>query len=230
MTLARRVTANISGVVVRYASPGCKEWAEGLAREAEFIEDDMSALRWAMGSTRVLLDRREAPITSLADVPDAAQHLSKLVRKGTVTYAFLFMLVFIYALRLLNAGGSSQQRISCGVAVLTAISLGVVDFIQRRTQRATQAEDVGTWALYYRSELERQRDFYFNGSAIHFESFAFFIFIGCVFAQDGGVRGNPIFFAYQVLVYLFWESFIYWRRWQFQHRIDELDAIVKGAR
>ena len=228
MTLVRRVAMKISGVVVSYASPGCKEWAWGLAREAEFVEGDWSALGWALGSSRVLLDRREAPVTSLADVAGAARRFSESVRKGTVTYAFLFLWVFIYALRLLNAGGSSEQRFSCGVAVLTAICLGVSELIHRRTQQAPQTEDMGAWALYYRSELERQRDFYFpGGTARYFDSFVFFILIGCVFTQDGGARGNPIFFAYEVLVYLLWESFILWKRWQFQRRIDELDAVLE---
>ena len=65
MTLIRRVALTISDEVVRWASPGCKEWAEGLEREAAVIESDWAALRWAIGSTRVLLDRRPAPLTSL---------------------------------------------------------------------------------------------------------------------------------------------------------------------
>jgi hypothetical protein len=221
----------IAGVVVRSASPGCKEWAEGVAREVEFIEGDLSALWWTIGSSRVLLDRREAPMTSLADVAGAARRFSESVRKRTTTYAFLFLWVFIYALRLLNGGGSSEQRFSCGVAVLTAICLGVFELIHRLSLQAPQTEDMEAWALYYRSELERQRDFYFHGGkAPHFDSIVFFILIGSVFAQDGGVRGNPVFFAYEVLVYLLWESFVYWQRRQFQRRIDELDAVLKETR
>ena len=77
MTLVRRVAMKISGGVVRYASPGCKEWAEGLAREAEFIEGDWAALGWALGSARVLLDRRGAPMTSLADVAARGRRFSE---------------------------------------------------------------------------------------------------------------------------------------------------------
>lgn len=53
--------------VVWLASPGCKEWAEGLEREAAVIESDWAALRWAMGSTRVLLDRRVNPVGALRE-------------------------------------------------------------------------------------------------------------------------------------------------------------------
>ncbi|AEU38980.1 hypothetical protein [Granulicella mallensis] len=59
MTLIRKWALKVSSAVVRYASPGCKEWAEGLAREVDFIEGDWAALSWAIGSTRVLLDRRQ---------------------------------------------------------------------------------------------------------------------------------------------------------------------------
>lgn len=59
MTLVREWALKVSSAVVRYASPGCKEWAEGLAREIDFIEGDWAALGWAIGSTRVLLDRRQ---------------------------------------------------------------------------------------------------------------------------------------------------------------------------
>jgi hypothetical protein len=61
MTLIRKGALKVSSAVVRYASPGCKEWAEGLAREIDFIAGDWAALSWAMGSTRVLLNRQRGP-------------------------------------------------------------------------------------------------------------------------------------------------------------------------
>jgi hypothetical protein len=61
MTLPRKLAQAIVKLVVRYASPGCQPWAEGLAIEIDHIPNDWTALRWSLGSTRVLLDRREAP-------------------------------------------------------------------------------------------------------------------------------------------------------------------------
>lgn len=58
MTVIRTLAIAISERVARWAAPGCKDWAEGLAREVQFIESDWRALSWAIGSTRVLLDRR----------------------------------------------------------------------------------------------------------------------------------------------------------------------------
>src|SRR5579875_696126 len=58
MTALRSFALKISRWVVRWASPGCMDWAEGQARELAYIESDWRALAWASGSTRVLLDRR----------------------------------------------------------------------------------------------------------------------------------------------------------------------------
>jgi hypothetical protein len=58
VTLVRRAAVAVSGFVVRHAAAGSREWAEGLEREVEYIESDWRALVWALGSARVLLDRR----------------------------------------------------------------------------------------------------------------------------------------------------------------------------
>jgi len=86
MTPIRKLALGISARVVRWSSPGCKEWAEGLAREAVVIESDWAALRWSLGSTRVLLDRRAAPLTTLDEVADATYRLmdGALVRIGLI--------------------------------------------------------------------------------------------------------------------------------------------------
>ena len=65
MTFIRRKALEISSWVTWLASPGRKEWAEGSERETAVIESDLAALRWALGSMCILLDRREAPMISL---------------------------------------------------------------------------------------------------------------------------------------------------------------------
>lgn len=64
MSPVRKLALRISGAVARWAAPGCKEWAEGLEREVEFIPSDWRTLGWALGSTRVLLERRANPAAS----------------------------------------------------------------------------------------------------------------------------------------------------------------------
>lgn len=56
----RRFAVRLSAWVVRWSSPGCKDWAQGLSREIEYIEGDWAALVWSIGSTRILLDRRRS--------------------------------------------------------------------------------------------------------------------------------------------------------------------------
>jgi hypothetical protein len=65
MTFIRRKALEISSWVTWLASPGCKEWAEGLEREVAFIDSDWRALGWAIGSARLLLEPQEAPLRSL---------------------------------------------------------------------------------------------------------------------------------------------------------------------
>ena len=80
MSLIREVAGGISRFVVRHASPGSKEWAEGLAREADFVESDWKALAWSLGSMRVLLSYREAPLRSLDDLSTEAGKYAERMR------------------------------------------------------------------------------------------------------------------------------------------------------
>jgi hypothetical protein len=78
MTRVRKLALEISSWVTWLAAPGCKEWAEGLEHEVAFIESDWSALRWAIGSTRIVFVRRGSPIRSLEDVPAASREFLDL--------------------------------------------------------------------------------------------------------------------------------------------------------
>jgi hypothetical protein len=60
VTTVRSLAVQLSKFVARHASAGSCEWAAGLTREIEFIEGDWRALVWALGSMRVLLERRSA--------------------------------------------------------------------------------------------------------------------------------------------------------------------------
>ncbi len=228
MTLVRRVAMKISGVVVvRYASPGCRDWAEGLAREVEFIEDDWDALRWAIGSTRVLFDRREAPMTSLADVADRGRRLSERVSKESSGYAYPLIVAFPYLLRFLYAH-SWQQRIGCGLVIVTAIYLSGVLRVQWR-KREDLWSDNTELAPYCRLELARQRDFLQSGVGKSLYFATILNFMGMVFAQKGGVRANPVVTALCVSACVL--VTVSWRRpRQVQRQIDEVDAVLKEIR
>jgi len=73
MRLIRRLAVRISKKSVERAKPGCKEWAEGLEREVEFIEGDWRALGWATGSLGVLLRNPPKPLGNAEEIARAGR-------------------------------------------------------------------------------------------------------------------------------------------------------------
>ena len=73
MSLIRKIANGIADLVVRYASPGSKEWAEAMQAELVSIESDWRALAWACSGMRVLFAIRPAPLRTLDDLNEAAQ-------------------------------------------------------------------------------------------------------------------------------------------------------------
>jgi hypothetical protein len=159
MTVIRKLALSISETVVRWAAPGCKEWAEGLARELAFIESDWRALRWSIGSTRVLLEPREAPIGSLAEVPGAAHRFVDSVRTGSNLWVILLQGP-IYLFNYFWAK-SGQQHLGCALVVFGTVAGGINILIERLRLKEPWRDDVyddqGACALFYKAELERQR-------------------------------------------------------------------------
>ena len=159
MTLVRRAALEISSRVVRWASPGCKEWAEGLEREAEVIESDWAALRWALGSTRVLLDRRRAPLTSLDEIPAETQKLVEMARKHvgillamSTTFGLIDLLGFFRA-------RSNMGRAGASLVVLAWILAGTYLLMERRRLKepwkAHLYDDLVACARFYKEQLKR---------------------------------------------------------------------------
>jgi hypothetical protein len=160
MTLLRKLAFRISAFVERHASPGCKEWAEGLARELAFVEGDWAALGWALGSTRVLLDYREAPMRSLADVPPAAHKFVERLRNG---YGLWFILLQgpVYFVAKLFRAADWMERAGCAVVVLGSV-LGWIFWLTERHRLKEPStdetyDDPAVCALFYKAELERYR-------------------------------------------------------------------------
>jgi hypothetical protein len=55
MSAARRLASRLLRAVIRHASAECRDWANAMLRELDFIESDWAALFWAMGSTTAIL-------------------------------------------------------------------------------------------------------------------------------------------------------------------------------
>ena len=92
----------------------CKEWAEGLAREAAVIESDWAALRWALGSTRILLQDRD-PLESPAEVPMAAAMLAGQIRQRTWIICPIVLFEAVCFAGFFPPMHSPMQRAGCGL-------------------------------------------------------------------------------------------------------------------
>jgi|GEM_PF-1985980 len=147
MSPIRKLAVRISGTVVRWASPGCKEWAEGLAREVEFIGSDWSALGWAIGSLQVVLDRRQAPIGS-GSKPARPSRLK-------VMFWLLYLEVCFWSgMEMLTATGW-QQRLGWGLVLLAWgywAACSVLNWLRDRWQPSTS--DIEAYRRFLRTGLE----------------------------------------------------------------------------
>ena len=54
MPAARRLAIRVLRAVARHAPDECRDWANAMLRELDFIEGDWAALFWAMGSTTAI--------------------------------------------------------------------------------------------------------------------------------------------------------------------------------
>jgi hypothetical protein len=152
MTRVRRMAVDISNWIVGMASQGSREWAEGLAREVTFIEGDGTALRWALGSVRVLFDR-SAPINSLADALAIAKKYVKSVRGGGAGLIIVITQGPWYAYRFFHAT-SPHMRAGCAMVVFSAIAAIILLLIEWRKMKEPPSDDILVSALFYKTELE----------------------------------------------------------------------------
>jgi hypothetical protein len=223
MTLTRKLALKFSDAVVRYASPGCKEWAEGLARELPSIASDGRALSWAVGSVRVLFDYREAPLGSLADVPAAAQKFVELTRNSLGMWFFIFQGP-LYAWKFFDAR-TWLERAGCALIVVSSMAAWILWLIERRRlkepTRDNFYDDFAASALFYKTELERRRTTFLIQAAVVFGSCA-----GVVFASRGGIRAHAIFSAVVVLISLTAVPFIAHVLRTNRRRMERLDALL----
>jgi hypothetical protein len=223
MTPMRKLALKISHLVVRYASPGSKEWAEGLAREVAFIENDWSALAWAFGSTRLLLDYREAPIGSLADVPSAAQKFVESMRRGAVEWIFILLSPF-YVLKFFHSTWW-PERAGCVLVILSSISAGIFLFMERRRLKDPPSDniyhDLIACAQFYRAELERRR------STVWIPTSAVFGWIvGTMLSDRGNLYFHAVFSAGIVLLALAASPVFAVAQRINRRRIGRLDALL----
>jgi hypothetical protein len=226
MTLLRRLALKISNTVVEYASPGAKEWAQGLAREAAFIESDWAALAWALGSVRVLFDYREAPMGSLAELPAAARRFAKSKRSGNGTWIFVFYLTLRAGDKFFRAANGSE-RIGYGMTVLGSICWGILVLIEwRREIKMPPSDDTSALIQFYKAGLERLRDLYRSPKVWIVFIAVNFYFLGMILAQPGGVHAHPAWCAALGLAWVGFALLFQRGRRINRRRLERLEALL----
>jgi hypothetical protein len=63
MTAIRKLALQILNVAVRHAAPAAQDWGTAMLRELDFVEGDLDALFWALGSATVLFKHLEVPMS-----------------------------------------------------------------------------------------------------------------------------------------------------------------------
>jgi hypothetical protein len=158
MTTARRLALRILNIVVRFASPGAQDWAKAMLREMDFIENDWTALLWALGSTRILLWRRDAPLAELCDVPRAARRFQKQISRRNLREYAASAFVIVGVGYYISAFHSALIRTGCALVIVGTLFV-VYTLHKRGSARTVSAEfELRTCMDFHRKELQRQRD------------------------------------------------------------------------
>jgi hypothetical protein len=223
MTLLRKLALKISNEVVIWASPGSKEWAEGLAREVPFIMSDWAALRWSLGSIRVVFDRREVPIASLEEVPAQFQKFVDRFIYGALGLWFPIFrgpqsaFEFFY-------GGSELRRFGSAFVVLASLS-GLIYWLFERYRLKRQLTDdildsAVDSALCYKAALRRQC------SAIWIPAFAFSSFAVGIVLEQGGLRAVPFFGSLLIILGICYVLGLRMIQRVCERRIERLDVLL----
>jgi hypothetical protein len=238
MTTARRLALKISHTVLRMASPGAEDWAKALLREMDFIENDWAALLWALGGTRILLriksrcSPREVPVTGVADIPRAAQNLAGKVRARTLSIVVTVFESVAFGCILFLVPNPIQKLGS--LLTVAAMLYMTYQLLARRVRKVPGETGPRDYAVCYRAELARQRDFhrgwwFWSRLAIMLTGLLLFC-IGGVLAEPKYLPGYATLAACFVGVCAVAVPANLRLARKYQSQIDELDAIQRAAR
>ena len=222
MTLLRRIAVRISQKAVEKAKPGCREWAEGLAREVAFIQSDWRALAWALGCWRVLLRNPPKPLGTPEEIARAGRIYAGN-REHVPPMAALIMATQVINFGLRASGHLSiAQRAGLAVAAVNAAYLAVVTWLETRMLPRPDDMDDIAWIAFYRSELVRVRDLYSGFGSLYRPAIVLWfagLFLDapqpsltyCVFAVGAPIGGVALLNLVD----------------RFQRRIDQVDSALK---
>lgn len=220
-----RVAEGISRFVVRHASSGSREWAEGLAREADFVESDWKALAWSLGSVRVLFSYREAPLRSLEDLSTEAEKYAERSRHrfGSTDAIWIGNLIYTLCWSVhLMVAKRFQDRIGYSLIALGYVTLTIHTLIlSRKAYDVPDRDDSAGIVRYYKTGLEgvcRLNSLSFLIDA----SFMTFVGVGFTIVYKGQLLEFLIGFVWIVNIVLFFQ-----KRQNNLRRLEEIEAILR---
>jgi hypothetical protein len=226
MRLVRGVAEGISRFVVHYASPGSREWAEGLAREADFVESDWKALAWSLGSVRVLFSYREAPLRSQGDLSVEAGKYAERMRHrfsstggvwiGNLIQALCGIVCLMMSKHLHERIGYSL--VVSGFALMTIHAL----VLRLKAYDVPDRDDPAGMVQYYKTGLERAC----SPRTLSFIGVVSFIFFAGAFSLVSEGR------FFELLIGLVWIALIalaLQKRQNNLRRIGEIEAILRKS-
>jgi len=232
MTRLRKLATNISSLVLRAASPAAKDWAQASAQEIAFIENDWAALRWALGSSKVLFRIcEEVPLQTLSGVPLATQRLAKqtTVRARQICIVTVFE-VWVFARSLWHIHNPVRRT---GIyLVIAALAYCAAQVLARRGRRVPHQADLSAQIVHYRDELERERRFHsgvwlWSRMVLLFGALAVFMVAGAI-APPTSVRRAAIYALILAIMAVFATVVNSRMAAKFQRRIEELDTLKNG--
>ncbi len=164
MTQVRKLAVGMAKWVCRHAPAGAREWGAASEAELEHIASDWEALRWALGSTTVLLAGRNrvGPVTSVEQVPALARCMARVVRRRTVLCA---VVVVFWAYCCVSFLPRMEGAVLRAGATLVVVAMGgmAVQAYLRRWRGLPKGADNRALIAPLRAELVRQREFHSGG-------------------------------------------------------------------
>jgi hypothetical protein len=157
MSFVRKTADRIAGLVVRYASPGSREWAQAIESELLYIESDWRALGWALSGMHVLLDFQPAPLRTLADLDAEVQKHAERRRHAVnngwlITNAPLFP-PLIYVLQFLFDVAIGRHIFSNTVLLLGLLLVAPTIYLRSREPNVPDRDDPTGLVRFYVDEL-----------------------------------------------------------------------------
>ena len=222
MSLVRKSADRIAGLVVRYASPGSKEWAQAIESELLYIESDWRALGWALSGVRVLFDRQPAPIRTIADLDAAVQKYAERRRHAMnngwlVTNVRLFV-PLIYVLESLVDIAMGRHIFSNTLLLLGLLLLTPMMYRLTREPNVPDRDDPTGLVRFYVDEL----------SAKSSTSLTFWMFVVGALLMIAGME-LAIEFGWQSVMPLLWLPVLVLflaKRFNNRRRLAQVEALL----